>query len=66
MAVPGPVTDLTRFGNLPEISAVKGNDTFCRYTTGLFETKANALAALKQVKSLGYSRAFVRRVRTLR
>jgi tetratricopeptide (TPR) repeat protein len=65
MAVPGPVTDLTRFRNLPEISAMKGSDKFCRYTTGDFESKDEALTVLEQVKSLGYQRAFVRRVRIL-
>jgi Tol biopolymer transport system component len=65
MAVPGPVTDLTRFSDLPEISVVKGNDRFCRYTTGEFEDKDEALAALKKIKLLGYNRAFVRKVRTL-
>jgi hypothetical protein len=63
MAVPGPVTDLNAFSNLPEISVRKGNDKFCRYTTGWFEHKEEALMALKQVKSIGYSRAFVRRFR---
>jgi tetratricopeptide (TPR) repeat protein len=62
MAVPGPVTDLTRFNNLPEISVIKGTDTFCRYTTGEFDTKEEALSALEQIKSLGYSKAFVSRV----
>ena len=65
MAVPGPVTDLTRFRNLPEISAMKGSDKFCRYTTGGFESKDDALNVLEQVKSLGYQKAFVRRVRIL-
>jgi hypothetical protein len=65
MAVPGPVNDLTRFSNLPEISAMKGKDKFCRYTTGGFESKDDALTALEKVRSLGYSKAFVRRIRIL-
>jgi hypothetical protein len=65
MAVPGPVTDLTRFNSLSEILVVKGNDKFCRYTTGEYEHRDEALTALKQIRMQGYSRAFVRRVRTL-
>jgi hypothetical protein len=65
MAVPGPVTDLHAFSNLPEISVRKYNDTFCRYTTGWFETRDDARNALAQVKSLGYPKAFVRKVKTL-
>jgi len=62
MAVPGPVTDLTVFGNLPDISATKGEDNFCRYTTGEFETKEEAVTMLESVKRLGYSKAFVRKI----
>jgi hypothetical protein len=65
MAVPGPVTDLNVFSNLPEISVRKDSDTFCRYTTGWYETKDDARNALAQVKSLGYTNAFVRKVKTL-
>jgi len=65
MAVPGPVTDLNAFSNLPEISVRKYNDKFCRYTTGWFETRDDARNALAQVKSLGYPNAFVRKVKTL-
>ncbi len=65
MAVPGPVTDLKTFSNLPEITVRKDSDTFCRYTTGWFETKDDARNALAQIKSLGYTTAFVRKVKTL-
>ena len=65
MAVPGPVINLTYFTNLPDITAVKGQDKFCRYTTGEYQTKEEARALLGHVKGLGYSRAFVRKVRTL-
>jgi tetratricopeptide (TPR) repeat protein len=65
MAVPGPVTDLHMFSNLPEISVRKDSDTFCRYTTGWFETRDDARNALAQVRSLGYEKAFVRKVKTL-
>jgi len=65
MAVPGPVTDLKVFANLPEISVRKDSDKFCRYTTGWFETKDDARNALAQVRSMGYPKAFVRKVKTL-
>ena len=65
MAVPGPVTDLSVFSNLPEISVRKDSDKFCRYTTGWYETKDDARNALAQIKSLGYQNAFVRKVKTL-
>ena len=61
MAVPGPVVDLTRFSNLPEISVTRGADGFCRYTTGEFENLEDARAYLEQVKALGYPKAFVAR-----
>jgi hypothetical protein len=65
MAVPGPVTDLTRFSDLPEIWVVRGKDTFCRYSTGEFERREDARAALKEIRSRGYTDAFVTRIRTL-
>ncbi len=65
MAVPGPVTDLNVFSNLPEISVRKDSDKFCRYTTGWYETRDDARNALAQIKSLGYPKAFVRKVKTL-
>ncbi len=61
MAVPGPVIDLTRFSNLPEISVTRGADGFCRYTTGEFEYLDDARVYLEQVKALGYPKAFVAR-----
>jgi tetratricopeptide (TPR) repeat protein len=63
MAVPGPVVDLTRFSNLPEIAVTKEEDNFCRYTTGEYETKDEALANLKQIRELGYKKAFVAKIR---
>jgi len=65
MAVPGPVINLTQFANLPDITAVKGQDKFCRYTTGEYQTKEEARALLGHVKGLGYPRAFVRKFKTL-
>jgi tetratricopeptide (TPR) repeat protein len=65
MAVPGPVTDLNIFSNLPEISACKYSDKFCRYTTGWYESRDDARNALAQIRSLGYPKAFVRKVKTL-
>ncbi len=65
MAVPGPVTDLHAFANLPEISVRRDKDTFCRYTTGWFESKDDARNALAQIRSMGYTEAFVRKVKTL-
>jgi tetratricopeptide (TPR) repeat protein len=59
MAVPGPVVDLTRFANLPEIVVTKGADNFCHYTTGEFASKEEAMNNLNRIKSLGYSKAFV-------
>ncbi|MFO7370445.1 MAG: tetratricopeptide repeat protein [Bacteroidales bacterium] len=61
MAVPGPVIDLTRFSNLPEVSVTRGADGFCRYTTGEFENPDDARVYLEQVKALGYPKAFVAR-----
>ena len=63
MAVPGPVVDLTRFSNLRDISVSKGTDSFCRYTTGEYESREEALADLERVKALGYAEAFVSRIR---
>jgi tetratricopeptide (TPR) repeat protein len=65
MAVPGPVTDLNVFSNLPEISVRKDSDKFCHYTTGWYENKDDARNALAQIKSLGYQKAFVQKVKTL-
>jgi tetratricopeptide (TPR) repeat protein len=65
MAVPGPVTDLNAFSNLPEISVRKYDDKFCRYTTGWYETRDDARNALAQIKSMGYPKAFVRKIKTL-
>jgi cell division septation protein DedD len=64
MAVPGPVVDLSSFENLPEISARKGEDSFCRYTTGEFENLEDARDNLKMVQESGYPGAFVARIRT--
>jgi tetratricopeptide (TPR) repeat protein len=64
MAVPGPVVDLSAFGNLSEISARKGVDSFCRYTTGEFETFEDARAGLQKVRESGYPKAFVTRIKT--
>jgi hypothetical protein len=65
MAVPGPVIDLTKFTGINNISVSKGKDKFCRYTTGEFETRAEAMAWLDNLKRLGYHRAFVRKVKIL-
>ena len=62
MAVPGPVVDLSGFSGLDEIMVDKGEDLYCRYTTGEFETEADAAAMLEIIKSLGYKKAFIRRV----
>jgi hypothetical protein len=62
MAVPGPVVDLARFSNLSEIAVTRGEDSFCRYTTGEFETREEALAHLERVRQLGYDKAFVARI----
>jgi hypothetical protein len=64
MAVPGPVVDLSGFSNLTEISARKGEDSFCRYTTGEFETREDALTGLQKVRESGYPKAFVTRIKT--
>jgi hypothetical protein len=63
MAVPGPVTDLTVFGNLDDISASRWKDHYSRYTTGAWESREEALAALDKIRSAGYSRAFIRKIR---
>lgn len=59
MAVPGPVVDLSKFQNLSDIIVTRGKDHFCRYSTGMFSTREEAVSALNQVKSLGYTTAFV-------
>jgi tetratricopeptide (TPR) repeat protein len=66
MAVPGPVVSLEQFSNLSDITAIRDRDTFCRYTTGEFRTKEEARAVLPQVRNLGYSGAFVRKVKMVR
>jgi hypothetical protein len=65
MAVPGPVIDLTSFSNLAEVSVMKGRDSFCRYTTGYFETREEARENLERIQGLGYANAFVRKVKIL-
>lgn len=62
MAVPGPVVDLSRFHDLRDISVTKGKDNFCRYTTGEFETKDDAVKNLEEIRKLGYERAFVTKI----
>jgi hypothetical protein len=65
MAVPGPVVDLAVFSSLPEISARKGEDSFCRYTTGEYETREEALVSLKKVQESGYPGAFITKISNL-
>jgi tetratricopeptide (TPR) repeat protein len=50
MAVPGPLVDMSAFSELPEIFATRGTDHFCRYTTGEFGTKEEALIRLNDIK----------------
>jgi hypothetical protein len=50
--------------NLGEISVTRGEDTFCRYTTGAYGSRSEALTALRQIRPMGYPKAFVRKVRT--
>lgn len=64
MAVPGPLGNLAEFGNLSEISVTKGEDSFCRYTTGAYETREAALSDLERIRGLGYAGAFVCPIRT--
>jgi WD40-like Beta Propeller Repeat/Tetratricopeptide repeat len=59
MAVPGPVVDLSRFSNLSEIIVTRGEDHFCRYSTGTFASRDEAVNYLSQVKAKGYPTAFV-------
>jgi hypothetical protein len=59
MAVPGPVVDLSAFENLSLITVTKGTDNFCRYTTGAYITKEEALSDLQRIRSLGYEKAFI-------
>lgn len=63
MAVPGPVVNLEKFSDLPSIAVTRGPDSFCRYTTGEFPTKEEAVGQLNQVKNLGYETAFVTRMK---
>jgi hypothetical protein len=63
MAVPGPVVDLSLFSRLSEITVTRGEDNFCRYTTGEYSTREEALQQLDNVKVLGFSGAFVTRVK---
>jgi hypothetical protein len=63
MAVPGPVVSLDRFQNLPSINIVRGEDRFCRYSTGEYATREEAAGQLAAVKNLGYRTAFVTTVK---
>jgi tetratricopeptide (TPR) repeat protein len=65
MAVPGPVVDLSGFANLSQVMVTKGPDNFCRYTTGVYATKEEAVADLQRIKSMGYQKAFVTRLNFL-
>jgi len=65
MAVPGPVVDLTQFSGITDVSVSKGKDKFCRYTTGEFETRSEAMVMLDYVKKSGYRKAFIRKVKIL-
>ncbi len=60
MAVPGPVVDLSKFGSITEITVTKGEDNFCRYTTGEFDREEDAALMLERIKKMGYSSAFIR------
>lgn len=64
MAVPGPVTDLKRHEEFQEIRVTRGNDGYCRYSTGLFANRTEALAHLSLVREKGYRGAFVSEVKT--
>jgi hypothetical protein len=59
MAVPGPVVDLSKFPHLSEIIVTRGEDHFCRYSTGTFASREEAVNYLSQVKAMGYPTAFV-------
>jgi cell division protein FtsN len=61
MAVPGPVVDLSGFSNLTEILVKKGDDNYCRYTSGAFETEEEAALMLERIKSMGHTNAFIRK-----
>jgi tetratricopeptide (TPR) repeat protein len=63
MAVPGPVVNLEMFSDLPAISVIKGQDKFCRYTTGEFPTKDEAISNLGRIRELGFTTAFVTRMK---
>ncbi len=63
MAVPGPVVDLSKFSNLPEIIVTRGEDHFCRYSTGTFASRDEADHYLTQVKAMGYPTAFITTVK---
>ena len=62
MAVPGPMVNADRLPNLSEVMIIRGEDNFCRYSTGEFATREEALANLEQVKASGYRKAFVKRM----
>ncbi|MBN2481130.1 MAG: PD40 domain-containing protein [Bacteroidales bacterium] len=64
MAVPGPVVDMSNFKNLAAVTVTKGDDIFCRYSTGEYETLEEARAALEIIRQLGYSDAFVRKLKS--
>ncbi len=61
MAVPGPVIDMANFSNLTFVRVTKGTDIFTRYTTGEYETLAEAKSALNMIRQLGYADAFIRK-----
>lgn len=62
MAVPGPVVDMENFSNLTVITVARGTDIFTRYTTGEYETLAEAKSALNMIRQLGYADAFIRKL----
>lgn len=62
MAVPGPVVDMANFSNLTVVTVTKGTDIFTRYTTGEYETLAEAKSALNMIRQLGYADAFIRKL----
>jgi tetratricopeptide (TPR) repeat protein len=62
MAVPGPVVSPSFFKGLPYVTAIKGPDIFCRYTTGEYATIEEARAALEEIRKLGFPKAFIKKI----
>jgi tetratricopeptide (TPR) repeat protein len=61
MALRNPVS-LTYFKNLKDLKVSYGSDKLFRYTYNEYDSYGSAVNGLKEVKSSGYSEAFIRKI----